>query len=320
MRRRTFLQTAALSAAARMELLADTPMPTATLGRTGLRISRFVVGGYHMNVQGEENATRIIHRAIDLGVNFFDSANLYHKGKSDEVYGRALEGGRRQKVMLMTKCEVYSRDGAMKTLEEQLRRMKTDYLDLWACHQVSERKEVDQILAANGSLEAFVKAKQQGKVRHIGFTGHHDPSIHLRLLEAADVWETVQMPINLIDPHYLSFITNVLPVARKKGLGVLAMKSNAMGSITKQQVAKIEECLQFTWSQDVDAVVSGVETVEQLEANILTLKTMKKMTPQEISVLLHKTKLGKTGSQVEQYKVKEKGAAAGPCHRDGEPA
>lgn len=319
MRRRTFLQTAALSAAARMELLADTPMPTATLGKTGLKISRFVVGGYHMNVQGEENATKIIHRAIDLGVNFFDSANLYHKGKSDEIYGRALEGGRRQKVMLMTKCEVYSRDGAMKTLEEQLRRMKTDYLDLWACHQVSEHKEVDQILAANGSLEAFVKAKQQGKVRHIGFTGHHDPSIHLRLLEATDVWETVQMPINLIDPHYLSFITNVLPVARKKGLGVLAMKSNAMGSITKQQVAKIEECLQFTWSQDVDAVVSGVETVEQLEANILTLKTMKKMTPQEISVLLHKTKQGKTGSQVEQYKVKEKGAFAGPCHRDGEP-
>ncbi|WP_321472415.1 aldo/keto reductase [uncultured Paludibaculum sp.] len=319
MRRRTFLQTAALSAAARLELLADTPMPTATLGKTGLKISRFVVGGYHMNVQGEENATRIIHRAIDLGVNFFDSANLYHKGKSDEVYGRALEGGRRQKVMLMSKCEVYSRDGAMKVLEEQLRRMKTDYLDLWACHQVSEHKEVDQILAPNGSLEAFVKAKQQGKVRHIGFTGHRDPSIHLRLLEGADVWETVQMPINLIDPHYLSFITNVLPVARKKGLGVLAMKSNAMGSITKQQVAKIEDCLTFTWSQDVDAVVSGVETPEQLEANILTLKTMKKLSQQEISVLLHKTKQGKTGSQVEQYKLKESGAGM-PCHRDGDPA
>ena len=146
MNRRTFLQTAALSTAARPHLLADNPMPMATLGKTGLKVSRYVVGGYHMAVQGEEMATRIIHRAIDLGVNFFDSANLYHKGKSDEIYGRALSGGLRQKVMLMTKCDLYSRDAAMALLEEQLRRMKTDYLDLWQCHQVSELKEAEQTI------------------------------------------------------------------------------------------------------------------------------------------------------------------------------
>ena len=318
MQRRTFIQTAALTAAARLQLLADTPMPTATLGKTGLKVSRFVVGGYHMNVQGEQMATRIIHRAIELGVNFFDSANLYHKGLSDEIYGRALSGGLRQKVMLMTKCEKYSRTEAMATLEDQLRKMKTDYLDLWCCHQVSEQKEVDQILAPGGSLEAFIEAKKQGKVRHIGFTGHHDPAVHLRLLDATDAWETVQMPINLIDPHYLSFITNVLPVARKKGLGVLAMKSNAMGSITKNNVAKIEECLRFTWSQDVDTVVSGVETTSQLEDNILVLKSLQKLTKQEISVLLHKTKQGKTGSKIENYKKKENSADLSPLHRDGE--
>lgn len=320
MQRRTFIQTAALSAAARLQLLADSPMPMATLGKTGLKISRFVVGGYHMNVQGEEMATRIIHRAIDLGVNFFDSANLYHKGLSDEIYGRALAGGLRQKVMLMTKCEKYSRADAMATLETQLRKMKTDYLDLWACHQVSEQKEVDQILAPGGSLEAFIEAKKQGKVRHIGFTGHRDPAIHLRLLEATDAWETVQMPINLIDPHYLSFITNVLPVARKKGLGVLAMKSNAMGSITKNNVAKIEDCLRFTWSQDIDAVVSGVETTSQLEDNVLVLKSLRKLTRQETSILLHKTKQGKTGSKIENYKKKEDQADLSPLHRDGEEA
>jgi len=318
MQRRTFIQTAAITAAARLQLLADTPMPTATLGKTGLKVSRFVVGGYHMNVQGEQMATRIIHRAIDLGVNFFDSANLYHKGLSDEIYGRALSGGLRQKVMLMTKCEKYSRTEAMATLEDQLRKMKTDYLDLWCCHQVSEQKEVDQILAPGGSLEAFIEAKKQGKVRHIGFTGHHDPAVHLRLLDATDAWETVQMPINLIDPHYLSFITNVLPVARKKGLGVLAMKSNAMGSITKNNVAKIEECLRFTWSQDVDTVVSGVETTSQLEDNILVLKSLQKLTKQEISVLLHKTKQGKTGSKIENYKKKENSADLSPLHRDGD--
>lgn len=300
-----------------MKILADTPMPMATLGKSGLQVSRFVVGGYHMLVEGEEMATRIIHRAMDLGVNFFDSANLYHKGKSDEVYGRALAGGRRQKVMLMTKCENYSRDGAMKLLEEQLKRMKTDYLDLWQCHQVSEQSEVDQILGPNGSLEAFVKAKKEGKVRHIGFTGHRDPAIHLRLLAATDAWETVQMPINLIDPHYLSFITNVLPEARKKGLGVLAMKSNAMGSITKSNVAKIEDCLQFTWSQDIDTLVSGVQTTGQLEDNVLVLKTLKKLSKQEISVLLHKTKQGETGSKIEKYKRPE-GKSGVRMHRDGE--
>jgi predicted aldo/keto reductase-like oxidoreductase len=320
MQRRTFIQTAALTAAARLHLLADTPMPTATLGKTGLKVSRFVVGGYHMNVQGEEMATRIIHRAIDLGVNFFDSANLYHKGLSDEIYGRALAGGLRQKVMLMTKCEKYSRAGAMATLEEQLRKMKTDYLDLWCCHQVSQQKEVDEILAPGGSLEAFIEAKKQGKVRHIGFTGHHDPAVHLRLLDATDAWETVQMPINLIDPHYLSFITNVLPVARKKGLGVLAMKSNAMGAITKNNVAKIEECLRFTWSQDIDTVVSGVETTSQLEDNILVLKSLQKLSKQEISILLHKTKQGKIGSKIENYKKKEDAADISPLHRDGDAA
>jgi aryl-alcohol dehydrogenase-like predicted oxidoreductase len=318
MNRRTFLQTAALSGAARLQILADTPMPTATLGKTGLKVSRYVVGGYHMMVQGEEMATRIIHRAMDLGVNFFDSANLYHKGKSDEVYGRALSGGRRQKVMLMTKCDNYSRDGAMAMLEEQLKRMKTDYLDLWQCHQVSELADAEQVLGPKGALEAFVQAKKQGKVRHIGFTGHRDPAVHLRLLSATDEWETVQMPINLIDPHYLSFITNVLPEARKKGLGVLAMKSNAMGAITKNSVAKIEECLRFTWSQDIDTLVSGAETTSQLEDNVLVLKTLQKLTKQEISVLLHKTKQGETGSKIERYKRAEKKGGLTQPHRDGE--
>ncbi len=317
MKRREFLGSAALTAAARVRLLADEPMPMATLGKTGMLVSRYTVGGYHMNVQGEEMASRIIRRAIDLGVNLFDSANLYHKGKSDEIYGRVLSGGLRQKVLLMTKCEQYSRDAAMALLEEQLRRMKTDYLDLWQCHQVSEMSEAEQILGPNGALEAFVKAKQQGKVRHIGFTGHHNPEVHLKLLTANE-WETVQMPINLIDPHYLSFIETVLPVARKKGLGVLAMKSNAMGAITKNRVATIEDCLRFTWSQDIDTLVSGAQTTSQLEDNVLVLKTLKRMTPQEIRLTLHKTRQGKTGPKIEQYKKKQ-GRASEPCHRDGEP-
>ena len=316
MRRRTFIQSGAAITAARLELSAAL-MPSATLGRTGLKVSRLIVGGYHMAVQGEEMAVRIIHRAIDLGVNLFDSANLYHRGLSDEIYGRALAGGLRQKVMLMTKCEDYSRDGSMKMLETQLKRMKTDYLDLWQVHQVSELAEAERVLGPNGSLETFVKAKKEGKVRHIGFTGHRDPQVHLKLLHGTTEWETVQMPINLIDPHYLSFIVNVLPEARKKGLGVIAMKSNAMGAIGRNNVARIEDCLRFTLSQDIDVLVSGVETVEQLEANVRTASTMAKLSKAEIEAMLAVTRNGRTGSQIENYKRPPAGAGGLHIHIDG---
>ena len=320
MRRRTFLHTAALGASARLQLLSQQPMPMATLGRSGLRVSRFTLGGYHMLVNGEAECLRIIARARELGVNFFDSAHHYNNGESDRILGRALGGSaERQKVILMTKFEKYSKAEAMAGLEEQLRRLRTDYIDLWQVHQVSTHAEADQALGPNGSLEAFVLAKKQGKVRHIGFTGHHDPSVHLKLLRSFDGWETIQMPVNLVDPHYESFIANVLPAARKQGLGVLAMKSNAMGAITRSNVAQIEECLRFTLAQDIDTLVSGVETVAQLEANVLTVKTQSKLTPAEISAILERTKKGPTGTAVERYKKSAKAGAA-PLHRDGEPA
>ena len=304
--------------AADVKLLGETPMPVTKLGKSGLKVSRFCLGGYHMAVGGDESGVRIIHRAMDLGVNFFDSAWHYHDGRSDSVYGKALAGGRRQKVLVMSKAHDRTRDGAMKQLEDTLGRMKTDYLDLWQCHQVTEQKEVDQILAPGGALEAFVKAKQQGKARHIGFTGHTDPAVHQRLLDSFDGWETVQHPVNLIDPHYLSFINSVLPNIRKKGLGLLAMKTNGMGSIGKASIATIAECLRFAWSQDVDVVVSGVETVAQLEQNVAVLKKLKPMSKQEMAALLERTRKGPHGAGIEGYKRKP-GAAWHPAHRDGEP-
>lgn len=316
MNRRTFLISSAALAANR-RLLAQTPMPMETLGKTGMKVSKFCLGGYHMAVKGEETAIKIIHRALDLGVNFLDSAWLYHKGLSDEIYGKALTPAMRKKVLLMGKAEKRSRDEAMSQLEDTLRRMKTDYLDLWQCHQVSEMSEVEQILGPNGALEAFVKAKQQGKVRHIGFTGHRDPAVHQRLLDAFDGWETIQHPVNLIDPHYLSFIHSVMPNARKKGLGLIAMKSNAMGSITRNSVAAIADCLRFTWSQKPHTLVSGVETIEQLEANVLACKTFKPMTPAEVTSLLERTRKGEFGSKIERYKRPEKSAGNLP-HNDGE--
>lgn len=273
-----------------------------------------------MRMKGEENAIKMIHRAMDLGVTFFDSAAKYHNGASDETYGKALNGGLRKNVLMMSKAENRTRDGAMAQLENTLRRMKTDYLDLWQCHEVVRHDEVDKIFGPGGSLEAFVQAKKQGKVRHIGFTGHGDPSVHLRLLEGFDGWETVQCPINLVDPHYLSFTYNVLPRVKQKNLGMIAMKSNAMGGIGKANIAPIEECLRFTLSQDPDTVVSGPQTLEEMEQNIGIVKAWQKFTPTEISSILDRTRRGPIGSKVETYKKKEPWLVAGQYreHSDGD--
>jgi aryl-alcohol dehydrogenase-like predicted oxidoreductase len=296
-------------------------MPMVTLGKSQLNVSKFCLGGYHMRVGGEISGIRIINRALELGVNFFDSAAKYHGGESDITYGKVFgeSSTLRQKVILMSKAEQRDRDGAMLQLENTLKRMKTDYLDLWQCHEVSTMAEVDKIFGPKGSLEAFVRAKEQGKVRHIGFTGHADPAVHLKLLEGYSGWETVQCPVNLVDPHYLSFIERVHPKVLDRGLGLIGMKSNAIGSISRMRIATIEECLRFAWTQKPHTLVSGVESIDQLEYNIGVLKSLKKMAPAEVSSILERTKKGPYGSSIESYKRKENSAHTMPAHRDGEP-
>lgn len=322
MDRREFVKASALLGLT-SEAIAQMPMPMETLGKSQLNVSKFCLGGYHMRVAGEIIAVSIINRAMELGVNFFDSAAKYHNGESDVTYGKVFgeSPSLRQKVLLMSKAEKRDRAGAMGQLETTLRRMRTDYLDLWQCHEVTTHEEVDKILAPGGSLEAFVQAKEQGKARHIGFTGHADPTVHQRLLAAYSGWETVQCPVNLVDPHYLSFIKNVHPKVRERGLGLIGMKSNAMGSIGRMRIAKIEECLRFAWTQQIHTLVSGVESVDQLEFNVGVLKTLKRMSPAEVSQILDRTGKGPYGSRIESYKKKEPNAAlTTPMHRDGEPA
>ncbi len=320
MDRRTFLQLSPAALGLSAKALAAAPMPMRRLGNTDMTVSRITVGGYHFHRNGQEEAIRIVHRAIDLGVNFFDCAHKYHAGASDIAYGKALEGGLRKKVFVMSKAQFREAYSAMRQLEETLERMKTDYLDLWQCHEVSTHAEVDKILAPGGALEAFVKAKEQGKARYIGFSGHRDPTVHQRLLAAFDGWDTVQHPVNLIDPHYLSFIRNVLPKAAERGLGRIGMKSNAIGNITKNNVATIAECLRFAWSQDIDTLVSGVETVGQLEENVAACKRFQPMSEREISELLSRTRQGPYGQKVEQYKLPQESGYHTPLHNDGEPA
>jgi aryl-alcohol dehydrogenase-like predicted oxidoreductase len=295
----------ALAAHSYSALAAQGEMPTRTLGKSGLEVSRFCLGGFHMAKAGKENAIRMIHRSMDLGVTFFDSAHKYHNGLSDEYYGAALDSARRQKVLLMSKAQLRDAASAMKQLEDTLRRMKTDYLDLWQCHEVSRMDEVEKIFGPDGSLEAFVKAKKQGKVRHIGFTGHHDPDVHLALLGGYDGWETVQHPVNLVDPHYRSFVKNVLLKVDSAGLGKIAMKTNAMGPILDNHIASIEECLRFAMAQQPDTIVSGVETVEQLDHNVSVIKHMKPLTSKQVKGLLTRTGDGPVGPGIEPYKRKD---------------
>ncbi len=318
MDRRTFLIATAALAANRTALAAK-PMPTKRLGNTDLVVSKITVGGYHFLNNGEEEAVRIVHRAIDLGVNFFDSAHKYNAGRSDLAYGKAIDAGLRKKVLLMSKAQFREEYSATQQLNETLSRMGTDYLDLWQCHEVVTHEEVDKILGPGGALEAFVKAKKAGKTRYIGFSGHRDPTVHQRLLAAFDGWDTVQHPVNLIDQHYLSFIDSVIPRAREREVGVIAMKSNAIGNITKNNVATIPECLRFAWSQDVDTLVSGVRSVQELEENVAACKTFEPMPANEISELLERTRQGKYGQEVEQYKLKPDVGGV-PYHHDGEPA
>lgn len=308
MQRRTFLTTAVagLSVSSISKLAAAGEMPMRTLGKTGMEVSRLCLGGYHMRKNGEDHAVKLIHRALDLGVNFFDSAHKYHDTASDAAYGKALaDSSKRQKALLMSKAHLRTEKEAMQQLEDTLRNMKTDYLDLWQCHEVSRMEEVERIFGPGGSLGAFVKAKEQGKVRHIGFTGHHDPEVHLALLNGYEGWETIQHPVNLIDKHYLSFIDKVLPKARQAGYGLIAMKTNAIGQITANHIATIPECLRYAMAQETHTIVSGVETVEQLEENVATIKHDKPYNDDEIKTLLSRTSQGPLGPEIERYKRRD---------------
>ena len=202
-------------------------IPKRPLGRTGLEVSALGIGGYHLgSVDSDAEATQIVNEALDAGVNFFDNAWEYHQGLSEERLGRALKG-KRDRAVVMTKVCTHGRDKnvAMRQLEESLTRLQTDHLDVWQIHEVIYENDPDLIFAPNGAAEALLEAKQQGKVRFLGFTGHKDPSIHLKMLSHNFPFDTVQMPLNCLDATFRSFETNVLPEVNRRGIAALGMKS-----------------------------------------------------------------------------------------------
>jgi aryl-alcohol dehydrogenase-like predicted oxidoreductase len=242
--RRDFVKGAVYTAAAAVmtrEGLAQTVNPPATapsnsapgmvpkkpLGKTGVQVSALGVGGFHLGTaKDQQTATEIVSRAIDAGVNFFDNAWEYHNGDSENRLGKALQG-KRDQVVLMTKVCTHGRgkDVAMRMLEDSLRRLKTDHLDVWQIHEVVYYNDPDLIFAPGGAAEALTLDKQQGKVRFVGFTGHKDPAIHLKMLSHEFPFDTIQMPLNCFDASFHSFENQVLPEAARRGIAVLGMKS-----------------------------------------------------------------------------------------------
>jgi uncharacterized protein len=270
-----------------------TGVPTRVLGRTGERVSILALGGWHIgSLKDEAESIRIMHTAIDEGLTFFDNCWDYHDGHAEEVMGKALAtDGRRKKVFLMTKnCE---RDyaGSMKDLEDSLRRLKTDYLDLWQFHEMVYDNDPDWVFE-KGGIKAALEARKAGKVRFIGFTGHKDPQIHLKMLGKPHDWDAAQMPINVMDSYFRSFQKEVAPVCLKKKVGVIGMKGlgGGEGRFLKEVGLTAEECFRYCLNQPVTSQVVGITTMDQLKADLALARNFKPMSPAEVQTLLSRVK------------------------------
>lgn len=283
------------------------------LGSTGQMVSIIGVGGYTLaDAASYEEAAQIVHQSIELGVNFFDNAWEYHGGRSEEWMGKALKG-KRDNVFLMSKVCTHGRDKdvAMKQLDESLKRLQTDHLDLWQVHECVYYNDPELHFRSGGVIEAVVEAKRQGKVKFIGFTGHKHPDIHLEMLKRADEhglkFDTVQMPLNAFDATFRSFEKNVLPEARRRGMGALGMKSLGGGGQPLQQGAiTVEEALRYAMSLPVATTISGIDSLPVMKQNLEIARTFKPMTQAEAERLRQRCRALAGDGHLELYKSTKK--------------
>ena len=284
-------------------------VPHRTLGRTGIQVSALGLGGYHLgSAKNQQEANEIVAAAMDAGVNFFDNAWDYHNGHSEEVLGTALKG-KRDRVVVMTKVCTHGRgkEVAMRQLEESLRRLQTDHLDVWQIHEVIYENDPELIFAAGGAAEALLQAKQQGKVRAIGFTGHKDPSIHLRMLSHQFPLDTVQMPLNCLDASFRSFEMQVLPEAGKQGIAVLGMKSmGGSGEIVTHGATTPAEALRYAMSLPVATTISGIESMDVLQQNLAIARGFQPMSEAEMEALRQRCSALAADGRFELFKVSKK--------------
>ncbi len=263
-------------------------IPRRPLGRTGVQVSAIGLGGATLGqAKSMEEGIRITHEAIDAGVTFMDNAWEYNNHRSEEWMGKALQG-RRDNVFLMTKVCTHGRDAkvAMQQLEESLRRLGTDYLDLWQIHEVVYHNDPEMIFRSNGAIEALDRAKKEGKVRFVGFTGHKDPAIHLKMLSYNYPFDTVMLPLNCFDATFNSFEQQVLPELNRRGIGVIGMKSlSGTGDAVKQGVVTVQDALRYAMSLPVATTVSGIDSLQVLRQNLSIARGFTPMKQEEMQAL-----------------------------------
>jgi predicted aldo/keto reductase-like oxidoreductase len=318
MRRRTFLSTSAVAGLGAFAWGTNSAqakagdIPKRTLGKTGEQLTIVGQAGGRFPLCTFEEAKAVTLRAYELGINYFDTARIYWDGRSEEVYGAVLPPFRKN-IFLTTKSPQRSRQGAEADLAASLRALKTDHVDLWQIHQVSTMDEVEQIFAPGGAIEAFEAAKKAGKCRFIGFTGHHDPKVHLAMLKRYDHYDTILMPLHAADPGYESFEKNVLPIAVARGMGIQGMKSTANAKLL--QTLALKDCLSYVLSLPVHCVALGCTTIGQVEDDVRIAQEFKPLDEAGLDLIRERaTKL--KGPQLEDWKINTETAAVS-TYRDG---
>ena len=283
-------------------------IPYRTLGRTGERVSLIGLGGYHLGNQSDpDESIRIIRTGIDEGINFLDNCWDYNNGESEIRMGRALRDGYRQKAFLMTKVDGRDKSTAAAQLDESLRRLQTDRIDLLQFHEVIRETDPDRIFAEGGAIEAVFQAQKAGKIRYIGFTGHKSPDIHLKMLATASkhgfTFDTVQMPLNVMDAHFDSFEQKVLPVLTKNDIGVLGMKSMGDHFILASQTVTPIECLHYPMNLPTSVVITGCDSLPILQQALHAARSFQPMDSSQVAALLAKTAKAAQAGQFELYKT-----------------
>ena len=279
-----------------------------TLGRTGERVSAIGLGGWHIGATtSEAESIRLMRTAIDHGINFLDNCWDYHSGDSEVRMGKALQHGYRDKVFLMSKIDGRTKDAAARQIDESLRRLQTDHVDLMQHHEIIRLDDPDRIFADGGAQQAMLAAQKAGKIRYIGFTGHKDPLVHNRMLDIAaehgSHFDAVQMPLNVMDAHFRSFAKDVLPRLVKEEIGVLGMKPLAAGATVESKTVTAIECLHYALNLPTSVVITGMETMERLEQALEAVRTFKPMSSEQVQALLARTAQAAANGKHELFKT-----------------
>jgi aryl-alcohol dehydrogenase-like predicted oxidoreductase len=288
---------------------ADGTIPTRALGRTGEKVSAIGLGGWHIGSAAltEPDSISLIRKAIDNGITFLDNCWDYNGGASEIRMGKALQDGYRAKAFLMTKIDGRTKAAAARQIEESLKRLQTDRIDLLQFHEIIRLEDPGKIFATGGGLEAAVEARKAGKIRFIGFTGHKDPSMHLKMLDTAAEhkfhFDAVQMPLNVMDAHFRSFEKNVVPRLVKEETGVLGMKSLAFGAIPRNGAATAIECLHYAMNLPTSVVITGCDSMKLLDQALEAGRTFQPLQPAEVAALLARTKDAAANGQYEAFKT-----------------